>query len=278
VYDRRRLRLRFDQHVIIRASIIASLLWLAESSGATPRIRDPEVVRTDLRSVMVRRQEPKGARGAMVEVAREYLTYDASGHLTQHEHREASGQMVVRMDYVFDKSGRLLETRYRDHKGRSEIRRYTYKLDDRGRISERDMRNPFAPPGEFHRDIYSWEGDGGHSVRKFRHYAKEGPYPDGFASFDGHGKARRHCTGEHCSMYEYDGNGEVSRIREQDREHHFYRVHENSYDENGRLVRRRIGGSETTLRHNARGDIEEEQEKSLKGEATARLLYEYKYR
>lgn len=242
-----------------------------------PDLRDPKTLRAELRSVTVRHQEEKGARGELVDVAREQLVYDANGHLTQHERRGPAGQLVVRMEYVYDKSGRLSETRYRDSKGRVEIRRYTYKLDDKGRISERDLRNPASPAGEFHRDIYTWENDGGHTVRTYRHYAKEGPYPDGSTSFDGKGRLRRRCTGAHCSMYEYDSHGEISRIREQNRETHHYRVHENRYDDGGRLVHQRVGGTETDFRHNSRGDIAEAKE-SLRGAPTRRLFYEYSYR
>lgn len=258
---------------------LLSLLSLPANPAMAQRsqIRDPEVLRADLRSVTIRRQEEKVAGGAMVEVAREQLIYDAAGHLTQHENRRPTGQMVVRMEYAYDKSGRLIETRYRDHTGRIELRRYTYKLDDKGRISERDLRNPAAPAGEFHRDIYTWDDNGGRTVRTYRHYAKEGPYPDGSTSFDAKGRMSRSCTVQHCSMYEYDAHGEVSRIREQNREMHHYRVHENQYDDGGRLIHQRIGGTETDYRHNTRGDIAEARER-MSGSPAARLIYEYSYR
>lgn len=252
-------------------------LGLPDALAQSRALRDPEVLRPDLRGVTVSRQEPKGAGGKLVEVARERIVYDATGHLTLHEHLGPGGRMVVRMSYAFDDRGRKLETRYHDHTGRTEIRKYSYTLDGTGRIGSREMRNPASATGEFWRDVYTWEPDGSHSERTYRHYSQGGPYEDGYAAYDPSGRLLRRCSQRHCEMYEYDEHRQISRVREQNEETHHYRVHQNHYDGAGRLIRERIGGIETTYRYNAAGDVIQEDEQPT-GRPAARLTYEYDYR
>jgi YD repeat-containing protein len=260
-------------------AVICSLISLVVSSqtaAAKPALRDAEIRRPDVRTVTVRYQEP-GPRGALIDVGRERMVYSAEGRLIEHENQNQRGRVRVRFHYTYDTSGRLSESHYRDHTGRVEIRRYSYKLDAAGRISERDLRNPAAPPGELRRDVYTWHDDGSRTVRTYRHYAKEGPYPDGSSSFDAAGRPKTRCYSNHCELYEYDDHGEISRVREQNRQTHHYRVHENRYDAAGRLIHQRIGGSETTYHYNARGDVSEEQNQ-LAGKPTTHLTYQYEYR
>ena len=257
--------------------LFVSAMALPEALAQSHSLRDPDVAHPELRGVTVRRQEATGAGGKLVEVARERLVYDGLGHLTLHEHHGPKGRLVVRMSYVFDERGRKIETRYYDHTGRTEIRKYSYMLDDAGRIGAREMRNPKSPKGEFWRDVYTWGTDGGHSERTYRHHPSGGPYEDGYRAYDGSGRLLRHCSLRHCEMYEYDEHNQISRIREQNEETHHYRVHENHYDGAGRLIRQRIGGTETAYRYNAAGDVIQEDEKPT-GSPSAQLLYEYDYR
>jgi YD repeat-containing protein len=239
--------------------------------------RSPDVIRADLRSITVQHLAPRPA-GGWAERASERLVYDDRGRLIEHSHDEPGTRVRVRLIFVWDESGRLIERRYSDHKGRLEVRRMTYKLDAQGRISESDQRDPRSPPGEFHRDVYTWEPDGRRTVRTYRHYAKEGPYPDGSSVYDAQGRPERHCSASGgCSLYEYDERGEISRIRQQNRDGHHYLHHENRYDDAGRLEREIIGGTEHSYRRNQRGDIVETITR-MGGRIESRKLYAYEYR
>ncbi|MFO0576562.1 MAG: hypothetical protein U1A78_21360 [Polyangia bacterium] len=260
---------------LLRIGLGLVLLLAAVAAEARPE-RGPDELRPDLRALTVRRYEPRGPREALTEVASERLTYDATGHLTEHVHRGPGGKLVVRTAYTWDRAGHLIETHYSDASGRVEIRKMTYRLDAAGRVLERELRNPAAPAGEVLRDVTTWSPDGSRTVQSFRHYATEGPYPEGSAAYDAAGRLLRSCTGGHCSLYEYDEHGEISRIRQQSRETHHYLVYESRFDAAGRLVRQRIGGTERTFRLNPRGDVVEELEDT--GGRRARLVYTYEYR
>lgn len=237
-------------------------------------LRDPELAHPRLRGLTIRREEPKGQNGALIEVARERLIYDEAGRLRLHEHLGPDGRLVVRTSYKFDERGRKLESHYLDHTGRTEIRTYTYKLDAEGRIAERALRNPASPAGELLRDVYTWGTDGSRAIRSYRQYAGGESYEDGSSSYDASGRLLRRCSREHCEMLEYDAHHEISRIREQSRGTHHYRVYENQYDAAGRLIRQRIGGSESSFRYDAAGRLVEERQR-LALSPEARLTYEY---
>lgn len=258
-------------------SFLIFAVYVPPAAARLHTMRDPQTLHPGLRAVSVVCQEARKPGGALVETAREHLLYDADGRLIQHENHGPDGRLDVRMTYVFDERGRLAQSRYQDHTGRIEIRRYTYKLEKDGRISERDLHNPASPPGEFIRDLYTWEDDGGHTIRSYRHYAKEGPYPDGSESYDRTGRLKTRCSTGHCELYEYDPHGEISRVREQNSETHYYRVHENEYDPAGRLARERIGGTQSFYQYDARGNITQELRQSS-GSPTTRMLYTYEYR
>jgi hypothetical protein len=258
----------------LRIGLVVTLLLLAAGSVVARPVRGPDEVRPELRALTVRRYEARGAHPT--EVATEHLTYDATGHLTEHVHRGPGGKLVVRTAYTWDRGGRLIETRYSDASGRSEVRKITYRLDPAGRVLERELRNPAAPAGELLRDVYTYAPDGSHTVQSYRHYAKEGPYPDGSASYDAAGRLLRRCSVGRCELYEYDEHGEIRRIRQQNSRTHSYLVYESQFDAKGRLVRQRLGGTDRTFRYNPRGDVIEEHEDTAG--LRARLVYEYEYR
>ncbi len=201
---------------------------------------------------------------------REVRTYDASGHVVRQVFTKPDGSLIAAWDFTWDAGGRLAM-----RKTAGATRMFTYRLDANGRIAERIMRDPSAPVGELYRDEYTYAPDGSVTIQTYRHYPKEGPYRSDVEVHDAKGRIDRRCY-EHggCSMYEYDAHGMISRVREQPKgDDHHYRVHTNTYDAAGRLVKRVIGGTEQTFTYNARGDVSEVIAKS-----GARTLYTYDYR
>jgi YD repeat-containing protein len=231
-----------------------------------------DTVRADL----VRRQTTSyDASGVKQSTAER--SYDAAGHVERDVVRKADNSLVVEWDYTWDGDGRLASRRYEDGTGRHEERRFTYKLDAQHRVVERVLVDPAAPAGEFLLDTITWRGDG-RDVETTRHYAHEGPYPSGTASYDASGHLTRQCNSTSCEMFEYDAHGQIARVRVQPHDgEHSYRVYDHDYDRAGRVTRERVGGTETTFTYNERGDVVERRD-SMAGSAASRTTYRYDYR
>ncbi len=264
----------------MRALIVVAMLGSRAIAAPTLRHEDPELVRPELIELTAIHYVPKSS--GWVEDAREIRTYDPTGHVIRYEHRKPDGSLVVAYNLTWDAQGRLTSRTYQDNTKRVERRDFTYKVDAKGRIVERIMRDPSKPAGEYYRDDYTWHPDGSRDIRTYRHSPKEGPYPDGSEIYDAKGRLTRHCH-EHggCSMYELDPQGSISRVREQNKEDHHYHVHENTYDKAGKLTRRVIGNTEEHLTWNARGDVGEILEKTIAaqgGAVNGKRFYTYKYR
>lgn len=261
------------------------LLWLLlvpSIAVADPRLRheDPQLVRPELKELVVVRSIPKGT--GLVEESREIRLYDAKGHLTRHEHRKPDGSIVVAYDYQWDAQGRIASHTYKDQK-RSERRDFTYKVDAQGRVIEKIMRDPAAPAGEYYRYESTWHAGGGRDERAYRHYPNGGPFEDGTEVFDASGRPARRCRGGGgCSLYEYDAHGNVSRVREQMRgDRHWYRSSEHTYDKANRVATREIGNRIESFTYNARGDVAEIAEHLIPaqgGALQAKSTYTYRYR
>jgi YD repeat-containing protein len=258
------------------------LLLVPAIASASPLLRhdDPELVRPELRALTATMFEPRA--GKLVETARQLRTYDAGGHLTRLEHRQPDGTLVAAQDDTWDPQGRLASRTSRDATGRTETRTFTYQVDAAGRITERILRDPTKPAGEYLRDQYVWAPDGSHTITTYRHYPAEGPYRSDVQVFDRQGRLERDCA-EHgsCAMLEYDARGGISRIRQQTAEEHHYLVYETTYDAAGRITRQILGGTDTTYRWNSRGDVSEVTARAIAaqgGAITQQTVYRYTYR
>jgi len=263
------------------ARIVVMVAVLGHAATADSlRHEDAELVRPELVAFTAITYEPVG--GKLVATARESRAYDRAGRITRQEHRDRAGKLVVAYDFTWDAKNRLLKRRYVDNTGRRDARIFTYKTDATGRITERAMRDPSKAPGEFIRDDFLWEPSGRRTEQSYRHYPKEGPYRSGSKVYDGRNRLERSCSeAGGCEMYEYDANGEVSRIRQQHGPDHAYLVYENTYDASGRLVRRILGGTDSTFRWNARGDVVEVVDKEIAsqgGRLKRKTVYTYRYR
>lgn len=261
-------------------ALLAIAMWMSAVS-AEPLLRheDPELVRPELSGLTAVHYVPQGS-GWRVD-AREVRVYDSTGHLTRHEHRKPNGALVVSYELTWNGQGRLASRRYTDHTKRIERREFTYKEDAQGRIVEKIMRDPSKPVGEFYRYEYTWEPDGSRTVRSYRHYPREGPYPDGSEAYDARGRLTRSCSQSHCEMIEYDGGGAILRIREQNQETHHYRHQHPTYDGAGKLATRTIGNIVSHFTWNARGDVAEILETTIPaqgGIVQGKTVYTYKYR
>lgn len=257
-------------------------LWTT-SARAEPLLRheDPERVRPELIRLTAIYSAPQGT--GWKEEAREVRSYDATGHIIRLEHRSPDGTIVASQDFTWDASGRLASRTYKDRTKRVERRDFTYKLDAQGRITERVMRDPSRPAGEFVRDVYAWEASGSHSIRSYRHSPKGGPYPAGSQQFDARGRQTRSCREPSggCAMIEYDAGGAILRIREQNRETHHYRYHDPTYDQAGKLATRTIGNQVSHYTWNAKGDVDEVLVRlipSQGGAVQSKTVYQYTYR
>jgi YD repeat-containing protein len=261
--------------------------WLVVVAIAIPQFaradlahEDPELPRPTLKSMTATRFEIK--LGQLAEVSREVRNYDANGRISRHEHRQGN-KLVVAYDYAWDAQGRLQRRTYREGSGRVESRTFTYKLDANGRVVERIMHDPSKDPKEYYRYEYVWAADGSRTETGYRHYPKEGPYRDSQDTYDKLGRPGTQCSigSGVCSMNEYDAHGNVSRVRQQNREQHNYLVYENTYDSSGRLARRIHGGTDTTFTWNARGDVVEVVDREIAkngGKLRDKTVYTYVYR
>ena len=238
---------------------------------------DPELARPELRSLSSTTYEPSG--GKLGEKARELRTYDAKGHPIRLDYQKPDGTPITFYEWTWDADGRLASRKTRDGDGKLVARTFAYKLDTKGRVVERTMRDPSAPAGEFYLDSYTYAADGSYAVQTERHYPREGPYRSDSQTFDAKGRMTMQCA-EHggCSMIEYDANGQISRIRQQlQGGEHYYLVYETTYDAGGRITKRVIGGTETTYTYNARGDVIEAVHR-VAGNITSKTVYTYVYR
>ena len=262
----------------MRALAFAGLLiGGTATAGDGLRQDDPELPRPELRSMSATTYEPRG--GKLVETTRALLTYDAKGHAVRLDSKKPDGTPITFYEWTWDAAGRLASRKTRDGDGKLVARTFAYKLDSKGRVTERTLRDPAAPAGEFYLDRYAYAADGSYTVQTERHYPKEGPYRSDSQKFDATGRMTQQCA-EHggCSMIEYDANGQISRIREQLKGgEHYYLVYETTYDAARRITKRVIGGTETTYTYNARGDVIEAVHK-LAGSITSKTVYTYVYR
>jgi YD repeat-containing protein len=238
--------------------------------------RDPEADHPGVRSMTLVHHELEGKR--LEKTHREIRTYDAAGHVTRIESRTPAGKSRGLSTYERDKHGRLTKRSHLWGSAKPIVRTFTYRIDGAGRILESIMRDPKARRGEHFRDSYRWNQDGSYSVQRYRHYDKEGPYKDDYKAYDAAGRLDRSCGASgFCEFIEYDAHGYVSRIRQQNRETHFYLVNVNRYDKQGRLVSRELGHGTTHFQWNARGDIAEER-KERDGLVLSKVVYTYDYR
>ena len=229
------------------------IAWLAGTADAQRMAhRDPERVRADLKSMMVRTYEMRN--GKLVETGREQRTYDKAGQILAVEHRGAA-KVIARLDYKWS-NGRIAKHVYSEPKGRRETRLMTYKVDANGRLIEKTLRDPAASNGERYVTTVTWDSDGSRIERTARHYTN--PYDSGSESYDKSGRLERDCTVGSCQMLEYDAHGQVDRIRDQMGEDHAYRDFTNTYDANGRLATQKTGVVETTFHYGANGEVTEE--------------------
>jgi YD repeat-containing protein len=263
----------------VRALAFAVLLigGTATAGGDGLRQDDPELPRPELRSMSSTTYEPSG--GKLVETTRALLTYDAKGHAIRLDFKRPDGTPITFYEWTWDTAGRLASRKTRDRDGKLVARTFAYKLDSKGRVVERTLRDPSAPAGEFDLDSYTYAADGSYTVQTERQYPKEGPYRSDSQTFDAMGRMTRQCA-EHggCSMIEYDANGQISRVREQlQGGEHYYRVYETTYDAGGRIAKRVVGGTETSYAYNARGDVVEAVHE-LAGNITSKTVYAYVYR
>jgi YD repeat-containing protein len=255
----------------------AMLIGGTASAGNGLRHEDPELPRPDLRALSSTSYEPSG--GALVATARELRTYDAKGHALRREYKKIDGTPIIFCEWTWDGDGRLAVRKTRNGDGKLVTRTFAYKLDSAGRVVERTMRDPSAPAGELDLDRFTYAADGGYAIQRERHHPKEGPYRSDSQTFDAKGRMTTTCA-EHggCEMIEYDANGEVSRIRHQARDgEHQYLHYETTYDAAKQIVKRVIGGTATTYRYNARGDVIEAVHE-LAGKVTGKTVYTYTYR
>ncbi|MEO8703949.1 MAG: hypothetical protein ABI867_28120 [Kofleriaceae bacterium] len=255
--------------------VLAILALTASPAFAELRHDDAERVRPELVTMTV-------VTTAGKVTSRETRAYDATGHITRHEHHDGTGTLIVAYDYAWDAQGRMLSRTYRDNTKRVEVRTFTYTLDAKGRIAERVMHDPTKDPKELIRYEYTWEPSGRHTEQSYRHYPKEGPYRSSSEIYDAANRLERSCF-EHggCSMYEYDTHGNVDRVREQNTESHHYRSYENTYDTGGMLTRRIEGNSDSTYRWNTRGDVAEIVTKTIASQGGApqrKQVFTYRYR
>lgn len=255
-----------------------ALLVLVRVAAAEPVLRheDVELARPELAALAATSYEQRG--GAFVEAGRELRTYDAAGHVMRQEYRK-DGKVIAAFDFTWDAQGRLASRKTRDGAGALVARTFSYTNDATGRIATRVMRDPAAPAGEYFRTVTTWAPDGSRTVVTSRHVPNEGPYVFTTEVFDAGGRLARSCL-EHggCSLYEYDAHDNLDRVRQQPHggEHH-YLDYENAYDSNGRLVKRRVGGTITSYRTNARGDVVETLASSP-GSPARKTVYAYTYR
>jgi hypothetical protein len=256
------------------------LLLVSSSAFANPlRHEDVQRVRPELVSLTSVRFVPKGNK--LVEEAREIRTYDATGHIVRHEHRKPDGSLVVGIDFVWA-NGRIASHTYKDSTKRVERRDFTYKVDAQGRVTEKILRDPANPAGEYLRYVYSYAADGSHRIQSYRHYAKEGPYESSHELVDAQGRTTRSCR-EHggCDMNEYDAHGALARVRQQTKDRHHYLSFDTTYTTAGKVATRIVGNLQSSYAWNARGDVSEIVERviaSQGGALQAKTVYTYDYR
>jgi YD repeat-containing protein len=238
----------------MRLLVAALLLHAATASAQVAGPRDPDALRPDLSEITARGYAMRGATSVLHDVA--VRTYDPAGHLVAETHRNPAGRLVVDRRQTFDGAGHLTET---DERVAHVTRRFTTTVDAHGRITEVIRRDPRAPAGEDHQDVWTWNPDGSRTVRGYRRYAHEGPYPDRAATYDAAGRETSDCdvVNHLCDMPEYDDHGTVSRIRQQNAEEHFYLTYDNTYDAAGHLVEVRRGTYRTTYRYDDHDDVVE---------------------
>lgn len=256
--------------------MVPFLLALAGPAAAQDLLHeDLEAPRPELRSMTVISYEAR--RGKLVEGYRTVRTYDARGRLTR-ARTTAGKRVITETTFAWDTAGRLTSRTARSPSAPKIVRTFTYRLDNLGRLSERIMRDPSAPAGQHHRDVYTWQQDGSHAIQTYRHYPTEGPYKDAWRQYDAKGRLDRSCSADHfCELVEYDAHGYISRVRQQNREQHFYLVNDNTYDTNGRLATRKRGATTVHFTWNARGHVTEERGEH-DGAVVTKTVYRYDYR
>jgi YD repeat-containing protein len=261
----------------MRRIVIVGLL-VSTSGAATAQDRrheDVEAARPELRSMTVISYDVRRAK--LLETYRGVRTYDARGLLSRVRATTGKG-LVSESAYTWDSAGRLTSRTARFPSAPQTTRTFTYRLDTAGRIAERIMRDPNAPAGEHYRDAYRWNTDGSYTIQTYRHYATEGPYKDYWRSFDAAGRLDRSCSADSfCELIEYDAHGYIDRIRQQNRETHYYLVHDNTYDKRGRLATRTRGATTVHFTWNPRGHVTEERAEHA-GAVVSKTVYRYDYR